>query len=111
MSALDPTKGAVRVPASPAESSSSRAAAGSACQDVRMSDMRRTSPDPPAGLPEIRHQPGIAADLMRELAPLLAAEGIDLNAALDLETLQAALDRAIERRNVALFTPVGKPAT
>jgi hypothetical protein len=53
----------------------------------------------------------MADDLMREIAPLLAEDGIDLN---DLDsipamsTLQRALDRAIERRNMALFTPVGE---
>ncbi len=55
------------------------------------------------------HTPGMADQLMRELAPLLAADGIDLNnpEGLDLETLQAALDRAVERRNLELSTPTG----
>jgi hypothetical protein len=51
----------------------------------------------------------MADALMRELAPLLAEEGIDLESAeLDLATMQAALNRAVERRNLALFTPVGR---
>lgn len=72
--------------------------------------MRRNSPEPPPGLPEIRHTPGMADELMRELAPLLAEDGIDIDNMQvdDLDTLQAALDRAIERRNMALFTPVGQ---
>lgn len=54
----------------------------------------------------------MADDLMRELAPLLAEDGIDLNhpnSIPDMESLQRALDRAVERRNMQLFTPVGEP--
>ena len=48
--------------------------------------------------------------MLRELAPLLAEEGIDVNDidVPDMDTLQNALNRAIERRNMALFTPVGQ---
>ena len=49
--------------------------------------------------------------MLRELAPLLAEEGIDLDAPEtmpDRETLEAALHRAIERENLTLFTPVGQ---
>ncbi|GAB7004934.1 hypothetical protein JCM18899A_24070 [Nocardioides sp. AN3] len=73
--------------------------------------IRRSSPEPPWGGPEIRHQPGMADDLMRELAPLLAEDGIDFNdpnSIPDMESLQRALDRAVERRNMELFTPVGE---
>ena len=73
--------------------------------------IRRSSPEQPWGGPEIRHQPGMADDLMRELAPLLAEGGIDLNdpnSIPDTETLQRALNSAVERRNVQLFTPVGE---
>jgi hypothetical protein len=51
----------------------------------------------------------MADEMMRELAPLLAEEGIDLSGdgAPDMETLQAALNRVVERRNLELFTPVG----
>lgn len=47
--------------------------------------------------------------MMREVAPLLAEEGIDLSGddVPDVETLQAALNCAVERRNLELFTPVG----
>jgi len=52
--------------------------------------------------------------MMRELAPLLAEDGItvDTNGDIvgdlpDLETLQRAMDRAVERANLALFTPTG----
>ncbi len=47
---------------------------------------------------------------MRELAPLLAEEGIDVDRidVPDLDTLQGALDRAVERRNMQLFSPVGQ---
>ncbi len=75
-----------------------------------MADMRRRSPEPPAGPPEIQFKPGMAQELLRELAPLLAEEGIDAGNidVPDLETLQRALNRAIERHNMALFTPVGQ---
>ena len=48
--------------------------------------------------------------MLRELGPLLAEEGIDVNDmdVPDMETLQNALNRAVERRNMALFTPVGQ---
>ena len=75
-----------------------------------MANMRRRSPEPPAGLPRIQHTPGMANEVMRDLAPLLAEEGIDLdNMEVDnLETLQAALNRAVQRQNNARFTPVGQ---
>jgi hypothetical protein len=58
--------------------------------------------------PQIQFKPGLANELMRELAPLLAEDGIDLeHPAPDIETLQRALDRARERRNVMLFSPIG----
>lgn len=74
-----------------------------------MADLRRRDPEPPVGLPRIEHKPGMADEMMRELAPLLAEEGIDLagDDVPDLETLQAALNRAVERRNLELFSPVG----
>jgi hypothetical protein len=51
----------------------------------------------------------MADEMMREIAPLLAEEGIDLDGGdvPDLDTLQAALNRAVERRNLELFSPVG----
>jgi hypothetical protein len=53
--------------------------------------------------------PGMANEMLRDLAPLLAEEGIDVDniEATDLETLQRAMNRAVERRNMQLFTPVG----
>lgn len=77
---------------------------------VSVADMYRSTPEPASGPPGIEHQPGMADDMLRELAPLLAEEGIDLNdpaGAPDLRTLQAAMARAIERQNMTLFTPVG----
>ncbi len=76
----------------------------------RVPDMRRRTPEPPAGAPEIQFKPGMASDLLRELAPLLAEEGIDVDNidVPDPETLQRALNRAMERHNMALFTPVGQ---
>jgi hypothetical protein len=75
----------------------------------RVPDMRRRAPEPPPGLPDIRFKPGMADELLRELAPLLAEEGIDVSSidVTDPDTLQQALGRAIERRNMAMFTPAG----
>ncbi|MFK4850190.1 hypothetical protein ACI3KT_01020 [Microbacterium sp. ZW T6_19] len=57
----------------------------------------------------VAHQPGMAADLMRDLAPLLKADGVDLDelGETDIATLDAALGRAIERRNLELLTSIG----
>ncbi|HEX5190705.1 MAG TPA: hypothetical protein VFW16_14250 [Streptosporangiaceae bacterium] len=74
-----------------------------------MADMRRRGPEPPPGQPQIQLKPGMAQELLRELAPLLAEEGIDVDNidVPDIQTLQAALNRAMERHNMSLFTPVG----
>lgn len=74
-----------------------------------MSDLKRSHPEPPAGPPRVQWKRGLADELMTELAPLLAEDGIDVNdlEATDMQTLQAAMNRAVERRNMALFTPVG----
>lgn len=56
----------------------------------------------------IVHQPGLAAQMLQELSPLLAAEGIDLDDInVDADGFQAALDRATEQHNLMLSTPVG----
>ena len=57
----------------------------------------------------VQFKPGLANEMLRELAPLLAKEGIDVDNIdiPDLETLQAAMNRAVERQNMALFSPVG----
>lgn len=74
-----------------------------------MADMRRRSPEPPAGTPRVEFKPGLADETLRELAPLLAEEGIDVDTleVADLPTLQRALNRAVERRNLELFSPIG----
>jgi len=74
-----------------------------------MADMRRRSPEPPPRPPKIEIKPGLAQETLRELAPLLAEEGIDVDNidVPDLATLQAALNRAVERHNMTRFTPVG----
>jgi len=74
-----------------------------------MADMRRRGPEPPPGAPQIQFKPGIANEMLRELAPLLAEEGIDVDNidVPDLDTLQAAMNRAVERHNMTRFTPVG----
>jgi len=74
-----------------------------------MPDMRRRPPEWPPSLTHIQRRPGLADEVLRELAPLLAEEGIDVDDidASDIDTLQAAMNRAVERRNMQLFTPVG----
>lgn len=56
------------------------------------------------------HKPGMAAELMREIAPLLLDEGIDVDDldVNDLDRLNTALARATERRNLERFTPAGE---
>jgi hypothetical protein len=75
-----------------------------------VANMRRRSPEPPPRGPEIRFTPGLADEMLRELAPLLAEEGIDVENidVPDLDTLQRALNRAVERQNMMRFTPVGQ---
>lgn len=75
-----------------------------------MAQMRRRDPEPPPGPPRIEFKPGMANEMLRELAPLLAEEGIDVNniEVDDIKTLQRAMNRAVERQNMALFTSVGE---
>lgn len=51
--------------------------------------------------------PGLADELLEELRPYLLDDGIDLRTASfdDLDALNAALGRALERRNADLFVP------
>ena len=72
--------------------------------------MRRRGPEPPPGPPGIQFKPGMADELLRELAPLLAEEGIDISSGNvpDLDTLQHAMNRAVERHNMTRFTPAGE---
>jgi hypothetical protein len=57
---------------------------------------------------EVRHVPGLANELLSEIAPLLAAEGVDLNDPnLDPRDLDRALQSAQEQYNLRLFTPTG----
>lgn len=62
----------------------------------------------PPGI-EIRHYSGAATDLLEQLSPLLAAEGIDVEHLDDADPteLKAAMIRAVERHNLELSTPVG----
>ena len=55
------------------------------------------------------HRPGMANDLLQEMAPLLAEDGIDVNdpSSFDMAALNAALARAVERTNLERFTPIG----
>lgn len=60
----------------------------------------------------IVHTPGSAQDIMDEAAPLLAAEGFDINDPAsfdDLDAFNEALQRAIEQLNFRRFVPVGEP--
>jgi hypothetical protein len=56
----------------------------------------------------IVHKPGMANELMQQLAPLLAAEGVDLDDPdFDAGTFDTALARATEQHNLLLATPIG----
>jgi hypothetical protein len=44
---------------------------------------------------------------MRELAPLLAEDCVDINDLTDIDALNQALQKAVERHNMELFTPAG----
>lgn len=58
----------------------------------------------------IVHRPGMADEFMKQIEPLLAADGFDLNNQdqdVDLDDLDAAMGRAVERHNMELVTPVG----
>lgn len=57
----------------------------------------------------VAHRPGMAADLLQEITPLLKADGVDLDDldGADIATINAAMERAIERYNLSLLTPVG----
>ncbi|GAA4106627.1 hypothetical protein FB556_2262 [Enteractinococcus coprophilus] len=64
------------------------------------------------GLPPVAgsaRQPDMADQVMQEIAPLLAADGIDLENLDDVEVeeLDAAMARAVERHNLEQITPVG----
>jgi hypothetical protein len=65
----------------------------------------------------ITRRPGLAQEQIRELAPLLEAEGIDPDALaageidMDPDQLNAALARASEQHNLLLSTPVGPHRT
>jgi hypothetical protein len=72
-----------------------------------MADMRLNGPEPALGSPRIQMKPGMADEMMRDLAPLLAEDGVDINDVTDIDALNRALEKAVERRNMELFTPVG----
>ena len=76
-------------------------------EDKYMADLRRNTPEPPLGRPKVQMRPGMADEMMRELAPLLAEDGVDINNVSDIGALNRALQKATERRNLELFTPVG----
>lgn len=91
---------------------------GDVDNSTNLNDLDTDADDNPFAHPALRarmaelgvvHKPGMAAELMAELAPLLAEDGIDLENGIvpDLETLNAALARATERRNLERFTPAG----
>lgn len=62
----------------------------------------------------IAHRPGMADELLEEIGPLLAADGFDMgnpDQEMDFDDLNAAMGRAVERRNMELVTPVGDART
>jgi hypothetical protein len=65
----------------------------------------------PGQVPDwLQIQQGTETDeLLRELAPLMLEDGIDLygGTPIPMETLQAAINHALERRELELFSPTG----
>jgi len=53
--------------------------------------------------------PGMVKEMLRDLVPLVAEEGFDVDGmdVPDLGALQRAMDRAVERRSMELFSSVG----
>ena len=83
------------------------------CEDGLMAGLRRTRPGTTARAATDPAQAGLAKETLRELAPLLAGEGIDAGN-IDVpgrDTLQAALSRAAERHNMTASPPPVTPAT
>lgn len=89
-----------------------------ACGTAHQSRTLEHMPDSPFDDPEflaqmermgVKHKPGMADELMKELAPLMRADGVDLDdpGSVDLDTLNAAMASATERRNMELVTPIG----
>jgi hypothetical protein len=72
-----------------------------------VTSFQRSRPESLPDMPDVQFKPGMAQEMLRELAPLLAEDGVDIDNIEDIETLQRALDRAVERKNMQLFTPVG----
>ena len=72
-----------------------------------MVDLKRRQPEPLPGPPRVARKYGLADELLAEIAPMRAEDGVDVNSmdALNLATLQGVMDRAVARRNMALFTP------
>jgi len=78
-----------------------------------MADLRRRNPEPLPDAPQIQFSPGLAQQTLRELAPLLAEEGIDVDNidVPDLATLQAAPQSAVERHNMTRFSQWARHAS
>ena len=74
-------------------------------EDGRMADMRRRSPEPPPGPPQIELKPGLAQETLRELAPLLAEEGIDVDN-IDVPDLASPAGGAEPRRRATQHDPL-----
>ena len=73
-----------------------------------MADMRRRSLEPPPQLPQIQFTPGLANEMLPRARAAAGRGSIDVNNLdiPDLDTLQQALNRAVERHNMIRFTPV-----
>jgi hypothetical protein len=74
-----------------------------------MSSTRRPHQRPTVPEPSIQRRFGLADEMWKKLAPLLAEDGITEDSPpVPLDELQAALDRAVERYNMEKFTAVGE---
>lgn len=103
-----PTAPAAGPPSAPAPSAPARAGrpGGSAERGSAFGSLRVEGQESGPGPLRVSHRPGMADELLTGLAPLLAEDGIDLHNPPDPDVFRAALARAVERRNMELFTPI-----
>ena len=103
----DPAEPPTRTPTRTASLSAPRGTGRAGGRGSAFGNLRTEEPETGSGPLRVSRNPGMADELLAELAPLLAEDGIDVNDPPERDVFQAALARAVERRNVELFTPIG----
>lgn len=103
----DPAEPPTRTPTRKASLSTPRGTGRAGGRVSAFGNLRTEGPETGPGPLQVSRKPRMADELLTELAPLLAEDGIDVDDPPDLDVFQAALARAVERRNMELFTPIG----